>query len=91
MDAPDRVLIASKSHLHRTGRPHMFRVRGLQPPQEHFCRFHVVAVLIQRGNRLPLEGDVLCQTLSQAFGSLRPALESVRLHAEVIPRLWHDQ
>jgi hypothetical protein len=34
-----------------------------------------------------LKGDVLRQTLSQAFGSLQPALETVELHAEVIPRL----
>jgi hypothetical protein len=35
----------------------------------------------QRGNHVALKGDVLRQTLSQAFGSLQPALESIKLHA----------
>ena len=66
----------------------VLRVGSLQPPQEHLCRLHVMAVLLQRGNHLALKGDILRQTLSWALDWLQPALESVTLHAEVIPRRW---
>jgi hypothetical protein len=52
----------------------VFRLLGLQSPQKHPCRFHVVAASIQRCNHPALKGDVLLHAPHQAFGFLQSAL-----------------
>ena len=52
----------------------VFRLLGLQSPQKHLCRLHVVAALLQRRNHLLLKGDILLYTLHQFFGPLQSEL-----------------
>jgi hypothetical protein len=52
----------------------VFRLLGLQSPQKHPCRFHIVAASIQRCNHPPLKGDVLLDTLHQVFDLLQSEL-----------------
>jgi hypothetical protein len=52
----------------------VFRLPGLQSPQKHRCRLHVVAALLQPRNHLLLKGDILLYTLHQFFGPLQSEL-----------------